>query len=322
MNKDLISIVVPIYKVEKYLKKSIDSIINQTYKNLEIILVDDGSPDNCGKICDEYKEKDSRIKVIHKKNGGLSDARNAGIDIAIGEYIAFVDPDDYIAENYVQELYNLCIENNTLLSECNFEKFNSEDKIEIEQNKTKNIYTGREMAERLYSKDLIRTIVVWNKLYKMEIFKNLRFPKGKINEDEFVNYKIFYNLDKVAITNEKLYYYRYAPDSIMNRKFNEKRLDLIDALEERIKFYKERKEKELYKLTLKCYIEHLDEYYRLCRRDIADKKYYKLILKKYRHNFFRLLMLKNINLKRKIRYILFFFNPNISYSRWIKNNEV
>ena len=112
MDKDLISIIVPIYNVEKYIKKCIDSIINQTYTNLEIILVDDGSPDNCGKICDKYKEKDDRIKVIHKKNGGLSDARNAGIDIATGEYITFIDSDDYVAENYIEVLYNLCKEQN------------------------------------------------------------------------------------------------------------------------------------------------------------------------------------------------------------------
>lgn len=320
MNKELISIVVPIYNVEKYLKNCIDSIIKQTYTNIEIILVDDGSPDNCGKICDEYKEKDNRIKVIHKQNGGLSDARNAGIDIATGEYIAFIDSDDYIEENYIEVLYNLCVKNDVWLSECDYERINSDDKIEMKQNRESNIYTGKEMSRRLYSKDFIRTIVVWNKLYKREIFKSLRFPKGKINEDEFTTYKIFYNLDKVAVTSEKLYYYRYSPDSIMNRKFNKKRLDLIEALEERIEFYKEKNEKELYNLTLKCYIEHLIEYFRLCKRDIEDKSYYKLILKKYRNNFLKMIMLKEIKIKSKIKYAIFFFNPNLLYLRWIKKN--
>ena len=111
MNKEVISIVVPIYKVEKYIKKCIDSIIEQTYKNLEIILVDDGSPDGCAKICDEYAKKDKRIKAIHKENGGLSDARNVGIDISTGKYICFVDSDDYIENNYIELLYKCIVEN-------------------------------------------------------------------------------------------------------------------------------------------------------------------------------------------------------------------
>ena len=320
MNKDLISIVVPIYNVEKYLKTCIDSIINQTYTNLEIILVDDGSLDNCGKICDEYKITDKRIKVVHKKNGGLSDARNAGIDVSTGKYIAFIDSDDYVAENYIEILYNLCIENNVLLSECNYKRVQSSDKIETKQDKETCIYTGKEMSKRLYTEDCIRTIVVWNKLYKSELFNELRFPKGKINEDEFTIYKIFYNIDKVAITKEKLYYYRVSPDSIMNRKFNEKRLDLIEALEERMKFYKEKREKELYNLTLKSYIEHLIEYYRLCKRYIPDKYYNKIILKKYRKNFFRMINLNEIKIKRKIKYTIFLFTPNLLYLRWIKKN--
>ena len=119
--EQLVSIIVPIYNVEKYIKECIDSIINQTYKNLEIILVDDGSPDCCPKICDEYSKKDKRIKVIHKENGGLSSARNAGLDVAKGEYVSFIDSDDVVDEKFIETLYNLCIENNCDISECNFQ---------------------------------------------------------------------------------------------------------------------------------------------------------------------------------------------------------
>ena len=124
--EDLISIVIPVYKVEKYLEKCVESVINQTYKNLEILLVNDGSPDNCPKICDEYAQKDNRIKVIHKENGGLSDARNAGIDVAAGKYIAFVDSDDYVSNDYIEYMYNLIKEYNTQMATCETEVINAE----------------------------------------------------------------------------------------------------------------------------------------------------------------------------------------------------
>lgn len=311
MNEDLISIIVPMYNVEKYLKACIESIINQTYSKIEIILVDDGSPDNCGKICDEYKEKDDRIKVIHKKNGGLSDARNAGIDIATGEYIAFVDSDDYIDKKYIEVLYHLCIKHNVLLSECDYKNVEKDDEIHINQNIKENIYTGKEMCERLYSDKLIRTVVVWNKLYKKELFNKLRFPKGKINEDEFTTYKIFYNIDNIATTEQKLYYYRYSPDSIMNKKFNKKRLDVLEALEERIEFFKTKNEKELYDLTLKKYANMLIKYYKLCKKNIDDSKCSKLIIKKFRQNYKEIIKLEKINRKSKIKYCIFFYFPSL-----------
>ena len=139
MEEDLITIVIPIYKVEKYLDKCIKSVINQTYKNLEIILVDDGSPDNCPKKCDEYEKKDTRIKVIHKENGGLSDARNAGIDIAKGKYITFIDSDDYVSEDYVEYMYNLLKQNNTKMSTCETQVVNIEKETEMETQFVENI---------------------------------------------------------------------------------------------------------------------------------------------------------------------------------------
>ena len=181
MEEDLITIVIPIYKVENYLDKCVKSVINQTYKNLEIILVDDGSPDNCPKKCDEYEKKDTRIKVIHKENGGLSDARNAGIDIAKGKYITFIDSDDYVSEDYVEYMYNLLKQNNTKMSTCETQVVNIEKETEMETQFVENI-------EILTKRDLFYKILfaqksdvsAYSKLYETELFKDIRYPKGVV----------------------------------------------------------------------------------------------------------------------------------------------
>ena len=322
MFKELISIVVPIYNVEKYLRNCIDSIIKQTYTNLEIILVDDGSLDNCGKICDEYKEKDNRIKVIHKQNGGLSDARNAGIDIATGKYIAFIDSDDYIAPNFIEKLYNLCIKNNAELSECDFQKVTEEcnDIIENTNQEEEKVLDGKKFIERLDGKSAVRTVVVWNKLYRREIFNNLRFPKGKLNEDEFTTYKIFYDVKKIAITTEQLYFYRYSPDSIMNKKFNKKRLDILEALEVRLDFFKEKKEQKLYEMTLKKYMNKLITMDMLCKRFLSQEKEIRNNIKHKYNSRYSEILHTDISLKLKIKYVIYRYIPFIIYLNWRRKN--
>ena len=182
MNYYLISVIVPIYKVEKYLHKCIDSILAQTYTNLEIILVDDGSPDNCGKICDEYAAKDSRIKVIHQPNGGLSAARNAGLDIATGDYIGFVDSDDYIAPDMYEKLYNALVKNDADMAICDYQRFGNELPYD-EMSLTTEVITGLQAMEKQNTVINCSFVVAWSKLYKSFIFSNVRFPVGKINED-------------------------------------------------------------------------------------------------------------------------------------------
>lgn len=309
---ELISIIVPIYKVEAYLKKCVESILNQTYKNLEIILVDDGSPDGCGKICDEYAQKDNRIKVIHKENGGLSSARNAGLEIATGEYISFIDSDDYVAENFIEKLYNLAVENNADISECNFLKFEN-DVVLKNENESVELYTSYDMLKRMYNTHATRTIVVWNKLYKKKIYDNLRFPVGKINEDEFITYKAFYNSNNlIATTNLSLYYYRYSPQSIMGRKFNAKRLDLLDALEERKQFYKEKNEKELFEMTVEVLQKYLKEFYFLSLENIEEpKECLRKIKGIMRRNLIDYVSLKKVKLFSKIKMFLFSLLPSL-----------
>lgn len=281
-----ISVIVPIYKVENYLYRCVDSIINQTYTNLEIILVDDGSPDNCPRICDEYAKKDSRIKVIHKKNGGLSDARNAGLDIATGEYIGFVDSDDYISLHFYQRLMNIMEASDSDIVECRIKKFKEIEKIDdIENNKLDFItFNTNEAMEDLILNNIL-SVTVWNKLYKREVIEKLRFKVGKTNEDDFYTYLAFDNANKISKLDEDLYYYLQREDSIMGKNYKLNRLDEIEAKYERLKFI-EKKYKNLILLAKKdVMFGCLYAYQQLLRNGQKDDiKKGKVILKNYIDN--------------------------------------
>lgn len=231
---NLVSIIVPIYKVEDYLARCIDSLINQTYKNIEIILVNDGSPDSCGRICNEYAQIDSRIVVIHKENGGLSDARNVGIKSSRGEYVTFVDSDDWVSPYYIEYLYNILIETNSCIVECDY--LVTERLSDYEHQKLSKIARSSyavENALELLIKDRVFKQVVWNKMYKKEVLKNVSFELGKTNEDEFWTYQIFGNALKITKLNEILYFYFQRPGSIMRNRYSLKRLDAIEAKSQR-----------------------------------------------------------------------------------------
>lgn len=240
---DLISVIIPIYKVEKYIHKCINSVLNQTYKNLEIILVDDGSPDKCGEICDEYKKSDSRIKIIHKKNGGLSDARNKGIEIMTGDYVAFIDSDDYVDKNYIKELYESIKTNQAGIAVCNYYKYyDNIGKKEYDKKSLndKKIFNNIEALKDVLTTYSVIDVVTWNKLYKSELFiKNqIRFPFGKLHEDNFTTYKLLYFSNKTIFIEKPLYYYRLRSNSIMTSGFNTRRLDVLEAGVETKEFIK------------------------------------------------------------------------------------
>ena len=315
---DLITIVVPIYNVEKYIDNCIQTIINQTYKKLQIILVDDGSTDNCPKICDKYKAQDDRIEVIHKKNGGLSDARNAGIEKAKGKFVCFIDSDDFISYEYIEKLYKLIIKNNADISVSNFKRvqeFNEEYLKEEKEKSTEEIYNGKQMIENIYHKKLyVQSTVAWNKMYKTDLFKEIKFPYGKLHEDEFTTYKLYYNCKKIVMTSEILYYYRYVPDSIMNKKFNKKRLDGIKALEERLEFFKEKKEEKLYNLTLVRYLIVIMIHYTNCKKFLENSKEIQKDLKnKYKEHYKKVLRLPECTKQDKLKIILFRISPSLYY---------
>lgn len=313
---ELITVVLPIYNVEKYLECCIKSVLKQTYKNIEIILVDDGSLDNCAQICDEYEKKDDRVKVIHKKNGGLSDARNEGIRNAKGKYICFIDSDDFIKENYIEVLYNLIKKYNANMAVGNFIRVQDSNLPKITKEEiTENVYTGKEMIENIYNKALyVQATVAWNKLYDIQLFKDIQFPYGKQHEDEFTTYQLYYNCAKVVMTSEILYYYRYVPTSIMNQSFKIKRLDGIEALEERLKFFIDKKEEKLYNLTLIQYESMLMIHYMNCKRLLknSEKEQQELLIK-YKQHYKKVMKLSECATIDKIKFAIARISPNIYY---------
>jgi len=314
-NNELISIVVPIYNVEKYLKQCIESLLSQTYKNLEILLIDDGSTDKCPQICDEYEKKDKRIKVIHKKNGGLSDARNRGIEEAKGKYITFIDSDDYISENFVKKMYDSIIENNAEISQCNLVKVNDNAEVlqKIGYSDKSKFKTKYEIIKDLYTGHWENTIAC-NKLYKIELFENIRFPLGKLHEDEFTTYKVLYKATKVAMVEEYLYKYRQNVNSITGEQFKVKRLDAIEAFEERLDFFKEKGEIELYEVSFIAYLVLIRDLYIKTRKHIEkSKKIKKDLIKKYKEDYPKLKNIKNIGKMKRIKLMIFYFSPTLYY---------
>lgn len=240
MEKDLISVIVPIYNVEQYLDKCINSIVNQSYKNLEIILVDDGSPDNCPAICDEWAKKDSRIKVIHKPNGGLSDARNFGIEASTGNYLMFIDSDDYVSTSICEKLYNLIIERDADFSMCSVIRFYG-DNIDIPKNKEYCIteVSGKDVLEQLNYTQIPLLVIACAKLYKKELFKNLRFVKGKLHEDMFFEHRLLGVTNKFVYCNEPLYFYLTRPQSIMANLKEKNYMHIYDSFVDRFNYLNE-----------------------------------------------------------------------------------
>lgn len=230
---DLLSIIVPVYNVEEYLKRCLDSVINQSYKNLEIILVDDGSTDSSGSICDEYAARDNRIRVIHKSNGGLSDARNAGLEICRGEYIGFVDSDDYIELDMYEVLYKFAIVHRLDVCMCS-----SADVIDgkVINSSLFDAYVC-DSKERIINDLFINnrggtSITVWSKLFKKYIFENIRFDYGKTYEDCFFILKWIEKTDRFGRISDNKYYYVKRQGSITNQKlFKESMLDVVEAFE-------------------------------------------------------------------------------------------
>lgn len=235
----LISIIVPIYNVEEYLEDCIESILHQTYSNFELILVDDGSPDDCGKICDKYSKKDKRIKVLHKKNGGLSDARNAGIELAQGEYIGFVDSDDYAAPDMYEKLLEACLKYRADISMCGRYVVSEDKKIITEKFVLDNaiVYDDVTAIGKLLLWDSCDS-AAWDKLYKKELFDAIRYPIGVMSEDYDVTCRLFAKAKKIIHIGKPRYYYVQRDGSITKQSFNRKRFETIYQVYNLIDFVK------------------------------------------------------------------------------------
>lgn len=228
---DLISVVVPIYNEEKKLMRCVDSLLNQTYQNLEIILVDDGSNDTSGKICDEYAEKDQRIRVIHKVNGGLSSARNAGIDLATGEFLGFLDSDDWVSQDMYDYLYNLQKRFNADVVQIEYIQTSDISKCDsIKNNENIICIKGKDKILSQYLIDGMRDVKsypVWTKLYKKNCFSDIRFPIGQRYEDVVTNYDVLSNISTYVISDKICYFYYISNSSITRSKFIKEDLDYI-----------------------------------------------------------------------------------------------
>lgn len=311
-----ISVIVPVYKVEKFLPKCIDSISNQTVKNLEIILVNDGSPDKCGEICNSYAIKDSRIRVIHKENGGLSDARNRGLDVATGDYVSFIDSDDYVHEKFYETLLSLMDTHGADIAQCGFVKVYEEtvnNSLPDSEEEKRTVLNNIDALNNLYSNHDGSAVVVWNKLYKRELLQNIRFPIGRIHEDEFTTYKILYSINKMVITSRKLYYYFQRADSIMSSKFNSGSVLAVEAYSQQVSFFNDlnllnlrNKATDRLEVLLRINVSRV-----LCS-DLTNKKHlYFYLINSYKDNF--VLFKKTFKGKRRIA--LFIFKYNFKWGR-------
>ena len=241
-SQSLISIIVPIYNVENYLRMCLDSIEHQTYSNIEVLLINDGSPDSSGEICQEYVARDSRFRYFEKENGGLSDARNYGIERSNGMYLTFVDSDDWLSLTYVEDLYQAAIRNDADTVVSHYTIYNESDRnyyVHIWDDYYEKNYTGEELVLELPSLELNGYVYItsWGILFKKELFNNIRFPKGKVIEDSRTNYKLFFRSNKVAYIHKEIYYHREGIESI-GSGVNERLLtDVLECLLERLAIY-------------------------------------------------------------------------------------
>ena len=235
----LISVIVPVYKVEEYLDACVESICGQSWQNLEIILVDDGSPDECPALCDRWGQKDKRIRVIHKENGGLSDARNAGMKIAHGDYIGFVDSDDWISPRMYELLLAAMDRDQSEISCCTAELFREDPEQVKYLSSPVNVVLDREEAQRALLRESLLKQPVWYKLYKRDLIKDILFEVGKQHEDVFWSYQAIGRAERVSVIDYVGYHYRQRENSIMGRQYSLKNLDALEAYCRRYEYFKE-----------------------------------------------------------------------------------
>jgi hypothetical protein len=306
--EELVSVIVPVYNVEKYVGDCIESLIRQSYKNIEIILVDDGSTDSSGQLCDVYATKDIRIKVIHKENGGLSDARNAGIDSAVGVYYSFVDGDDFLAKDAILKMIFGMKEKKCDISVCNMIRY-------FENGETEPFYIPSNTLKVLNSTDRFETLSqpsVCNKIFKADLFNSVRFPKGKFYEDTFVYHTLVYNAKTIVLTGYDGYFYRSRHSSILGQNvMTDRYFDFIEAVWLRTTFLL-KKNIQPYgdEACLSLYAAVANAEKNISRTEENRYKHFDA-LQKYMVAYEQLIKSKNISLKQKIRLWLLRYFPKI-----------
>jgi len=307
-----VSVIVPIYNVEPYLDRCVKSIVNQTHKNLEIILVNDGSPDRCPQICDEWQKRDDRIKVIHKTNGGIASARNTGLDNAAGDFISFIDSDDFITDNFIETLYNLCAEYNCDIAQCNFIKVYNDDIIPCAQEDNIRVFSNIEMLHNIYNELYVPTIVPANKLYKKHLFESIRYPTGNTHDDEATIHKVIHRAGKIAVSEKKMYmYYQNSGGAILS-KYNRKRLGYIEALEDRIQYFSDNGLNELRDKTMERYCSSIIVAYINSGDHIPDcQDILNELMDKYKCAYKKVLFQKNTSLYVKMKVTAYRLMPRL-----------
>ena len=314
-----VSIIVPVYQVEKYIRQCVDSILAQTFTDFELILVDDGSKDKSGQICDEYARMDTRVKVIHKENGGLSDARNTGMDQASGKYFMFVDSDDYLAPTMIECLYKSILNENADIVACNYLYFFENDrKKDFSTNIKSEVLTGKEIFYyRKNERNYGVWTVAWNKLYKRGTFRNARFRLGKYHEDEFWANDIYQMDITVIMISECLYYYRQRDNSIMGKKSIARNMDILEAFQERIHIYlKEEKYADQAYKVLVYSLEYLEESKR--RITNRDEKNEFVQAENRTKDIIKQLKKRKLSKIQKISLVFMGINPCLVFSVGIK----
>ena len=287
--EELITVIIPVYNKDKYIKRTLNSIINQTYKNLEIIIVNDGSTDKSKDICTKFKEKDNRINLINIENHGAGYARNLGIDMANGKYISFIDADDYINVDYYKILHNMILKTDADIAECKYLRVKIEQKnIRYIKGNSNKVMTNIQKLKELYGrneKKYVNTVIMCNKLFKKELFENIYYPTGRIIDDEFITYKLIYKSKKIVTTENELYFYVQSEDSVMRNDFKEKRvIDTIDAYDEVYKFIKYNNIQEIMDIVLVRYLNYCKELVQKTKKsnEIKEKdRVIKFVCKKF-----------------------------------------
>ena len=282
-----ISVIVPVYKVEKYIHRCVDSVLGQTYADFELILVDDGSPDNCGAICDEYAAKDSRVVVLHQQNGGLSAARNAGIDWAFAnsdsQWLTFIDSDDWIHAEYLQRLLDAAVDHNVSVSICGYAQTDGQEP-EITSDMVESVLWN---TEEFYVKHNVNATIACAKLYRKECFREIRYPLGKLHEDEFTTYRILFNFESVTVIAAPLYAYYTNPDGIIGSQASRFREDKYLSYEEQIAFFQENGFSNACRAQIRQYMCLVFDKLETLSEDNTNLEFYKLIKRKKQRNFRR-----------------------------------
>ena len=312
----LVSVVVPVYNVENYLTECLDSITNQTYRNFEVILVDDGSTDGSSQMCDEIAREDERIHVIHKENGGLSDARNTGLRASKGEYIIFIDSDDMVSAIMLEQMVKSMQENNADISTCLFKTFEASKDLRLGDNSVEKItmLEGKVLVKKLYSGEYPDiAFVAWNKLYKRSLFEdnNIEYPVGRFYEDTFTTFKLLYEAEKIAIIDNPFYHYRIRQGSIMKSTITKKKvIDWIAGDREAVDFFIQAKEYELVALAANNFLKSQIILYKKICKD-AENGYKVYLMKEYQTAVRNYLNISNFSKPKRIGYRLFCYFPDL-----------